>query len=106
MTALNPARAGEVLIVRAKGLGPTRPRLIPVGFKPFGRDPYEEVNSPVEVTLGDKEAEVINKIGWPGTFDVYRVDFRVPATGSAPGMAALRLTAAWIDGPEVLIPVQ
>lgn len=106
VAASSPARAGEVLIVRAKGLGPTRPRLIPVGFRLFGQDPYEEVNSPVEVTLGGKEAEVINKIGWPGTYDVYRVDFRVPATDGAAAMVALRLTSAWITGPEVRIPVQ
>ena len=106
VTASNPARTGEVLVMRAKGLGPTRPSLIPVGFRPFGEDPYEEVNSPVEVTLGGKEAEVVNKIGWPGTLDLYRVDFRVPSTGGTPGMAALRLTAAWINGPEVKIPVR
>ncbi|MEB2362268.1 MAG: hypothetical protein HUU41_02705 [Bryobacteraceae bacterium] len=106
VTASSPARAGEVLIMRAKGLGPTRPTLMPAGFKPFGQEPYEEVNSPVEVTVGGKEAEVINKIGWPGSYDLYRVDFRVPATDGAPGMVALRLTAAWIAGPEVRISVQ
>ena len=55
--------------------------------------------------MSGKETEVINKIGWPGTYELYRVDFRVPA-GIAPGMAAIRLTAAWIPGPEVEIPVQ
>ena len=28
--------------------------------------PGEVVNSPVEVTVNGKDAEVINKIGWPG----------------------------------------
>jgi uncharacterized protein (TIGR03437 family) len=105
VTAASPARAGEVLIVRAKGLGPTRPSLVPVGYKPFGQDPLEVVNSPVEVKLGGIEAEVINKVGWPGTYDLYRVDVRVPS-GLTPGTAALQLTAAWIPGPEVSIPVQ
>jgi hypothetical protein len=104
VTAAKPARAGEVLVLRAKGLGPTRPNLIPAGHKPFGRDPLEEVNSPVEAALGGKVAEVLNKIGWPGTYDLYRVDVRVPDI--PPGMAALQLTAAWISGPEVKIPVQ
>jgi uncharacterized protein (TIGR03437 family) len=105
VTAAKPARAGETLILRAKGLGPTRPNLVPPGHVTFGSDPVEEVNSPVEVTVGGKGAELLNKIGWPGTYDLYRVDVRVPA-GIAPGMAALQLTAAWIKGPEVNIPVQ
>lgn len=105
VTAASPARAGEVLVMRAKGLGPTRPQLMPVGFKPFGADPQEEVNSPVEVSIGGKDAEVINKIGWPGAYDSYRVDVRVPA-GVTTGTAAVLLTAAWITGPEVRIPVQ
>lgn len=106
VTRANPATMGEVLIVRATGLGPTRPRLAPVGHRPFGADPNEEVNSPLEVTLGGKPAEVINKIGWPGTLDVYRVDFRVPEIDTSSGTAALRRTAAWIEGREVQIPVQ
>ncbi|MCC6861464.1 MAG: hypothetical protein IT158_23045 [Bryobacterales bacterium] len=105
VTAAKPARAGEVLIVRAKGLGPTRPNLVPAGYKPFGSDPLEEVNSPVEVAVNGSDAEVINKIGWPGTYDLYRVDVRVPA-GVTAGTATLRLTAAWISGPEVRIPIQ
>jgi hypothetical protein len=48
---------------------------------------------------------VVNRIGWSGTYDLYRVDFRVP-TGLPAGTATLQLTAAWIPGPEVKIPVQ
>lgn len=105
VTASNPARADEVLTIRAKGLGPTRPTLIPAGYKPFGVDPLEEVNSPVEATIGGVNARVVNKVGWPGTFDRYRVDVQVPA-GVQPRIAALRLTAAWIPGDEVQIPVR
>jgi len=105
VTAAKPARPGDVLVVRAKGLGPTRPNLIPPGFKPFAQDPVEEVNTPVEVAVGGKAAEVLNKIGWPGTYDLYRVDIRVPS-GIEPGMSPLQLTAAWISGPEVKIPVR
>ena len=105
VTAASPARAGEVLIVRTRNLGPTRPELLPPGTRPFKADPVEEVNSPVGVTVGGKDAEVINKIGWPGTHDLYRVDFRVPA-GISPGMVTIQLTSAWIPGPEVKIPVQ
>jgi len=105
VNAASPARSGEMLIVAARNLGPTRPDLLPPGSRPFKADPVEEVNSPVEVTVNGKGAEVINKIGWPGTLDLYRVDFRVPA-GLPPGLATVQLTAAWIPGPEVKIPVQ
>ncbi len=105
VTATSPARAGEILTIGARNLGPTRPELLPPGTRPFKADPVEVVNSPVEVTVNGKEAEVINKIGWPGTYDLYRVDFRVPAALSA-GMATLQLTAAWIPGPEVKIAVR
>ncbi|MEK7406158.1 MAG: hypothetical protein AAB225_13720 [Acidobacteriota bacterium] len=105
VTAARPARAGEVLMVRARNLGPTRPDLLPPGSRPFKADPVEMVNSPVEVTVNGKEVEVINQVGWPGTYDLYRVDFRVPS-GLPPGTATIQLTAAWIPSPEVKIPVQ
>jgi uncharacterized protein (TIGR03437 family) len=67
--------------------------------------PYEIVNSPLEVTVNGKETAVLNKLGWGGTYDLYRVDFRVPS-GLAPGTATIQLTAVWIPGPQVEIPVQ
>jgi uncharacterized protein (TIGR03437 family) len=65
----------------------------------------QEVNSPVEVKVNGNVAEVLNKIGWPGTTDTYRLDIRVP-DGTAPGMATVQLTAAFIPGREVSLPVQ
>jgi tetratricopeptide (TPR) repeat protein len=67
--------------------------------------PYEIVNSPLEVTVNGKETAVLNKLGWGGTYDLYRVDFRVPS-GLAPGTATIQLTAVWIPGPQVEILVQ
>jgi uncharacterized protein (TIGR03437 family) len=90
--------------VKATGLGPTVPSVDP--GQPFPTDPaLQAVNSPVDVTVNGKSAEVINKIGWPGLVDTYRVDFRVP-DGTAAGMAAIQLTAAWIAGAGVNIPTQ
>jgi hypothetical protein len=103
VTPAKPARAGEVLIVMATNLGPTRPELDP--GKPFPRDPLLEVNSPVDALVNGREAEVINKFGWPGLENVYRVDVRVPE-GTAAGMATLQLSAAWIPGPPVNIAIQ
>ena len=103
VTSAKPAKAGEMLIAMATGLGPTRPGVDP--GEPFPADALQEVNSPVEVTVNGNPAEVINKIGWPKLVDIYRVDFRVPAE-TTPGAAAIQLSAAWIAGPSVSIPVQ
>jgi len=103
VTAAKPAKAGEVLIVRATGLGPTVPGVNP--GQPFPTDAAQQVNSPVAVTVNGLDAGVINSIGWPGLVDTYRVDFRVP-DGVAGGAAAIQLSAAWIAGSSMNIPIQ
>ena len=103
VTSAKPARSGETLIVTATGLGPTNPGLTP--GTPFPDSPLQQVNSPLEVTVNGKGADVLNKIGWPGTTDTYRVDIRVP-DGTASGTATLQITAAFIAGREMKIPVQ
>lgn len=97
-----PATAGETLIVRATGLGPTRPGVDP--GEPFSSD-VQEVNAPVEATVNGQPAQVLNAFGWPGTLDRYRVEFRVP-DGSGGPIARIRLTAGFISGTPVSIPVQ
>jgi uncharacterized protein (TIGR03437 family) len=96
VTVERPARPGEVLIITATGLGPTRPGVNP--GQPFPLDSSQEVNSPVEATVGSRAAEVVNKVGWPGSTGTYRVDVRVPETAAA-GMLEVQLSAAWITGP-------
>lgn len=103
VTAAKPARAGELLILSAANLGPTRPGLDPGQVFPLS--PLQEVNSPVDVMVNGQAAEVVNKIGWPGLENVYRMDFRVPE-GTVSGIATLRLTAAWITASEVKIAIQ
>lgn len=102
VSAAKPARAGEVLIAKASGLGPTVPGVDP--GQPFPTDSLQEVNSPVDVTVGGQPADVINKVGWPGLVDTYRVDFRVPS--GVTGTAVVQLAAAWIGGAPVSIPIQ
>ena len=103
VNAAKPAKAGEVLIMKATGLGPTVPGVDP--GQPFPTDATQQVNSPVDVTVNGQSAEIINKIGWPGLVDTYRVDFRV-LDGTPSGTATLQVTAAFIPGHEVSIPVQ
>jgi uncharacterized protein (TIGR03437 family) len=103
VTTAKPAKAGEALIVRANGLGPTFPGVDP--GQPFPQDTLQALSSPVAVSVNGKQADVINAIGWPGQFDTYRVDFRVP-DGIPSGMAAIQLTVAWITGSPVNIAIQ
>ena len=102
VTAERPSRAGETVILQVTGLGPTRPG-IPFG-QPFPQEPIHVVNSPVEVTVDGQPAPVINKVGWPGLVDTYRVDIQLPEKVS--GQARVRVTAAWIPGDEVRIPIR
>jgi uncharacterized protein (TIGR03437 family) len=103
VTAAKPAKSGEALIVTATGLGPTVPGVNP--GQPFPSNTLQRVNSPLAVSVNGKPADIINGIGWPGLVDTYRVDFRVP-DGTTPGTAAIQLTAAWIAGPLLNIPIQ
>jgi uncharacterized protein (TIGR03437 family) len=103
ITTANPAKSGEILIVKASGLGPTVPGIDP--GQPFPLDALQVVNSPLDVTVNGHAADVVNKIGWPGLLDTYRVDFRLPA-GVDTGTAAVQLTAAWITGASANIAIQ
>jgi hypothetical protein len=105
VTASNPARRGEYVIVRAAGLGSTVPGTTPPGLQPFSSTPPQEVNSNVEARVNGEATDVVVKIGWPGETNVYRVDFRVPANIDA-GTASLVLSAAWIDGSPFRFPVR
>lgn len=106
VTAAKPAHAGEILISLATGMGPTRPGVDPgQPFPMWPANPLQQINSPVNVTVNGQSADIINAIGWPGLVRKYRVDFRVPY-GTASGLAAVQLSAAWIQGPAVNIPMQ
>ena len=98
-----PAAAGEILSVFMTGLGPTRPNVQP--GTPFPSDPPVEVNSPVEVTVNGKPAEVLAAVGNPGTIEGFQVNFRVPPD-TAKGTAAVQVSAAWIPGAPVSIAIQ
>jgi uncharacterized protein (TIGR03437 family) len=103
VTAANPARAGETLIVYTKGLGPTNPAVNPGEAFPNG--PFAVVASPVEVLVNGKSSEAINQLGVPGSTDTYRVDFRVPDDTQA-GTAQVQIGAAWVKGAAVSIPTR
>ncbi|MBI2816913.1 MAG: hypothetical protein HYX72_08230 [Acidobacteria bacterium] len=92
-----------MLTLFATGLGPTRPGVDP--GKPFPASPLVTVNSPVEVLVNGRPAEVLASVGYPGAVDSYQVNFRVPSE-TARGVATIQVAAAWIAGPELRIAVQ
>jgi uncharacterized protein (TIGR03437 family) len=103
VTGYNPATAGETLRLFVTGLGPTKPGIDP--GQPFPANPLAIVNSLVEVTVNGKSATVLAAAGLPGAVDRYYVDFQVPSD-TAKGIGSLQISAAWIQGPTVSIPIQ
>ena len=103
VTPAKPARSGEILTLFATGLGPTLPGLEPGAV--FTANPLQVANSPIEVIVSGLSAQVLYAGGYPGTADTYQVNFQVP-DGVASGTASLQMTAAWIAGSTVHIPVQ
>ena len=103
VTTAKPATQGETLSLFATGLGPVIPGVDP--GQPFPSRPLAVVNSPVEVMVNGKAAEVLGAVGYPGAVDAYQVNFRVPSD-TAKGPASIQVTAAWISGAPVSIPVQ
>jgi uncharacterized protein (TIGR03437 family) len=102
VNASKPAGVGEILSLFATGLGPVRGV---VTGQPFPSNPVAAVNSPVQVIVNGNPAEVLGAVGYPGAVDGYQVNFRLPA-GIAKGSATIRVSAAWIPGASVNIPVQ
>ena len=45
---------------------------------PFPSSPAAAINSPVDVTVNGKSAEVLGAVGYPGAVDGYQVNFRMP----------------------------
>jgi uncharacterized protein (TIGR03437 family) len=84
-------------------LDPTIPSLNPGDV--FPSEPLAIVTSPVEVLVNGKSSPAINQLGVPGTPDTYRVDFRVP-DDTAAGPARVQISAAWVTGSPVSIPVR
>jgi len=103
ITATNPAKPGELLTLYATGLGPVRPSLEPGAL--FSADPLQVATSPIEVTIGGRTSDVLYAGGFPGSSDGFQINVRVPAE-AGPGMADLKLSAAWVAGSTVRIAIQ
>ena len=69
-------------------LGRRVPGLTP--GRPFPASPLAVVNSPVEVTVNGRPAEVLAAVGYPGAVDGYQVNFRLPSE-TARGTATIQI---------------
>lgn len=92
VTKTNPAQGGELLILEVKAGWPTRPPREP--GKTFTQEPFQLIACPIEATVNELAADVINAIAWPGSRDRYRIDLRMPPT-SGPE-ATINLLAGYI----------
>ena len=97
------AASGEILSLFATGLGPTRPGVDP--GQPFPSNPLAVVNSPLEVIVNGKPAELLSAVGLPGAVNGYQVNFRMPP-GLGKGHATIQISAAWVAGAPVSISVE
>jgi uncharacterized protein (TIGR03437 family) len=87
----------------ATGLGPTLPALAPGAA--FPASPLQPANSPIDISIGGRPADVLYAGGFPGSTDGFQVNFRVPS-GVAAGMVPPQLTAAFIPVAGVNVPIQ
>lgn len=103
VSASKPARAGEILSLFARHLGPTSPGVDP--GQGFPATSLQEVTSPIQIMVNGSPVEVLAATGYPGSLDGYQVNFRLPPD-VARGLASLRLSAAWVSAPEIKIPIE
>jgi len=88
------------------GLGPVRPPLAPgEPFPALEEGQPRQVNSPLTITVNGRSSRIVTAIGWPTLNNVYRIDFEVTQE-TQPGVATVRLSAAWMNANPVEIPVQ
>jgi uncharacterized protein (TIGR03437 family) len=101
ISASNPARAGDVLLVFATGLGQTTPS-IPTGVL-TANDTLARTAA-VTATIGGKPATVVYSIASPGFAGLYQVAVTVPA--GVTGTVNLQISAGAAASNSVTIPVQ
>jgi uncharacterized protein (TIGR03437 family) len=102
-TLAGSAMRGELLSAQVSGLGPTNPGVD--SGQPFPANSGAVVNSPVQVLVNGRSAEVLRAVGIPGAIDLYQVDFRMPPD-TPQGSATIQFTTAWIPGSGVAIRVR
>jgi uncharacterized protein (TIGR03437 family) len=83
VSATNPARAGDIVVVYATGLGATTPAIATGALAPSGTLAN---TATVTATVNGQDAPVIGSVASPGYAGLYQVAIRIPAgiTGNVP----------------------
>jgi len=101
VTAANPAKPGDIVLVYATGLGQTAPPVATAAAPAAGSVAR---TAPVTVTIGGLPAEVLYSIASPGFPGLYQIAVTVPAglTGSQP----LVVQESGVASPAVTIALK
>jgi uncharacterized protein (TIGR03437 family) len=97
----NPARAGDILVIYATGLG----AVSGIGTGQIAPSAPLSNTSPVTVTIGGRDAEVIYSLVSPGFLGLYQTAVRIPS-GVAAGNAPVVLRTGNTSSNSVNIAVQ
>jgi uncharacterized protein (TIGR03437 family) len=97
-----PAKAGELLIIWATGLGQTTPAMTTGALVSF---PPQADTAPVTVTIGGQDARVVYSIAAPGAVGIYQIAVTMPS-GVTVGNAAVVVKQGTASSAPVNIAVQ
>jgi uncharacterized protein (TIGR03437 family) len=97
VTSANPAHPGEILTLFASGLGPLR--------SAGDKSALRTANSPIEVTVNGVTSTLLYAGEYAPNSSASQVNFTLPPETQA-GMANVQLSAAWMVGTAVQIPVR
>jgi len=103
VTAANPAKPGEVLIMYLVGLGATNPAVMSGTAAP-GVEPLARLVNPVTVTVDGETASVPFAGLTPGAVGLYQIDFTVP-TDAKNGNLSVVVTQNGVTANTTTIPV-
>jgi len=103
VTASNPAKRGEVLIIYATGLGAVSPD--PGLGNPAASSPPAVTKTTPTVTIGGATAQVLFSGLAPGFVGLNQVNVQVPQ-GTASGNVDVVLTSGGSSSPPVKLPVE
>lgn len=105
VSAVNPAHAGDVLVMYAAGLGLTNPALPDGQAAPADGKPLYLTSNTVGVSFGNQTATPFFMGLAPGYVGLYQVNVTVPQ-GAAGSAVPLTVTVAGQTSPAVPLPIQ
>ena len=105
ITAGNPAKAGDIVVIYCDGLGAVNPP-VATGSPAPSTEPLARTVNPVTVTIGGINAPVQFAGLSPGYPDLYQINAVVPAGVSPGGAVAVVVTVAGQISPPVTMAVQ